>query len=271
MKISGKTIILFILFFNISEFFAQDFSLLETPKCIAVHTEKNGHDHEVHSYSGFTLCYREEYECAEWVCYKLTKEKVNGTVKRSNMFHEDYKISTGSAWISDYKKSGYDRGHLAPAGSFKYSEEAMFDTFAMSNITPQVPEFNQGIWNDLENQVRNWARKFGEIYVVTGPVLEKPASEYSHIGFNQVAVPEYFYKVILRETSSQVQCIAFIIPNQPCSDSYWNYVTTVDDVEQRTGIDFFFNLDDAEEEQTERQVDLTLWGKFNYNRTRDKH
>lgn len=232
---------------------------IEIPLCPAT-VNGSAEDHEVHSYNGFQLCYRESYEDAEWVAYVLTREELNAVTERSNKFHADKEISTGSATPSDYTNSGYDRGHLAPAADLVWSEESMNDSFLMSNMTPQAPDFNRGMWKSLEEQVRSWAQEFGEVVVVTGPILEKDASEYKKIGKNQVAVPEYFYKVLLAQDSSGVKIgIAFILPNSKCEGSIWDYSVSIDDVEKRTNLDFFSLLDDSLENQIEANTNFTEW------------
>lgn len=232
---------------------------IEIPLCPAT-VNGSAEDHEVHSYNGFQLCYRESYEDAEWVAYVLTRDELNAVTERSNKFHADKEISTGSATPSDYTNSGYDRGHLAPAADLVWSEKSMNDSFLMSNMTPQAPDFNRGMWKSLEEQVRSWAQEFGEVVVVTGPILEKDASEYKKIGKNQVAVPEYFYKVLLAQDSSGVKIgIAFILPNSKCEGSIWNYSVCIDDVEKRTNLDFFSLLDDSLENQIEANTNLSFW------------
>ena len=170
--------------------------LMELPLCSGsgnIHAE----DHEIHYYKGFELCYRESYEVAEWVSYTLTQEEAQNNSGRTYDFRLDPSITTGSALPSDYYKSGYDRGHLAPAADMGWSSESVSESFYMSNMTPQLPDFNRGMWKDLEGMVRQWAVRFGEVTVVTGPVLEKSAAEYSSIGKNNVSVPEFFYKALL--------------------------------------------------------------------------
>ncbi len=232
---------------------------IEIPLCPAT-LNGNAEDHEVHSYNGFQLCYRESYEDAEWVAYVLTRDELTGVTERSNKFHADKAISTGSATPSDYTNSGYDRGHLAPAADLLWSTESMDDSFLMSNMTPQAPDFNRGMWKSLEEQVRSWAETFGEVVVVTGPILEKDASEYKKIGKNQVAVPEYFYKVLLAQDSSGVKIgIAFILPNSKCEGSIWDYSTSIDEVEKRTNLDFFSLLEDSTENQIEANTNFDDW------------
>ena len=190
---------------------------------------------------------------------------------RSNDFRPDDKISTGSATLADYKSSGYDRGHLVPAADMSFDADAMSETFYMSNMSPQAPQFNRGIWVNLETQVRAWAQKFGKIYVVSGPVLNKSAQEFPSIGKNQVSVPEFYYKVILApvykdeedkntpEDSESVMAIGFIIPNQKCEKEFWDYAVSIDEVENITNIDFFPQLEDSLENQVESAFQLEDW------------
>jgi len=190
------------------------------------------------------------------VAYRLTSGHTSGTVDRTNDFREDYKVKTGSASLSDYKGSGYDRGHLAPAADFKWSSTAMSESFFMSNMSPQKPGFNRGIWKKLESNVRNWASDNGEIYVVTGPIL---TGSYSSIGSNQVSIPDYYYKVILDYKEPEIKGIGFILPHQKSSSSLQSFAVTIDEVERRTGIDFYHELPDEIEEQIESNIDISKW------------
>lgn len=236
---------------------------LEIPLCSATRTpEIMVTGHEVHAYTGFTLCYREDYEVAEWVSYELTKSELNAVVGRTDDFRADTKITTGSATPQDYTKSGYDRGHLAPAADMEWSEKAVRDSFLMSNMTPQLPQFNRGMWKELESEVRTWADRFENIYVVTGPVLEKSPAAYKRIGSDEVCVPDYFYKVLLSQLKDEKQtiiAIAFILPNAACSGTIADYAVPVDEVEQRTGIDFFSLLPDDIEAPLEAKVVTDAW------------
>lgn len=224
--------------------------------------QTNEHDHEVHQYSGFELCYREKYEDAEWVAYKLVRDELNTVIGRTDDFRADTKISTGSATPQDYTRSGYDRGHLAPAADMEWSEKSAHDSFLMSNMTPQAPQFNRGMWKDLEAQVRSWADRFGEVYVVTGPILEKESEKYKSIGADKVAVPEFFYKVLLTQLDDEAHTVlaaAFILPNTKCEGSIYDYVVSIDEVELRTGIDFFYLLPDDIENRIEQNADVSAW------------
>jgi len=177
-------------------------------------------------------------------------------VGRTNDFREDYKVKTGSASLLDYKGSGYDRGHLAPAADFKWSSTAMSESFFMSNMSPQHPSFNRGIWKKLEGSVRNWADDNSEIYVVTGPIL---TSSNSTIGYNGVSIPNYYYKVILDYHEPELKGIGFILPNQKSSRSLQSFAVTIDEVERRTGINFYHSLPDKIEEQIESNIDIGKW------------
>ncbi len=212
---------------------------------------------EIIEHTGYTLSYSEEYEVPIWVGYELTKDELFGSVERKDAFRQDPYVSTGSAILEDYRKSGYDRGHLAPAADFKWSEEAMSETFYLSNMTPQNPSFNKGIWADLEDAVRAMALENESVYVVTGPVLTD--GPYETIGVNEVAVPKNFYKVILDYNEPEIKAIGFIIPNEKSNKSIAEYAMSVDDVEEITQIDFFPLLNDEEESIIEERLELYKW------------
>ena len=212
-------------------------------------------DQIVH-HSNYTLNYSEKHEQAEWVAYTLSSSDVYGSVGRTNDFRADPKVKTGSASLADYKGSGYDRGHLAPAGDMKSTYTAMSESFYMSNMSPQKPGFNRGIWKKLEGNVRNWASDNGEIYVVTGPIL---SGSYPSIGSNQVSIPNYYYKVILDYKEPEIKGIGFVLPHQKSSSSIQSFAVTIDEVERKTGIDFFHTLPDDVEEQIESDVILNKW------------
>ncbi len=209
-------------------------------------------------HTGYTLSYNEDAEQASYVAYELTRTEVLTQVaERKDNFRADPAVRTGSAELSDYRSSGYDRGHLAPAADFRWSSDAMSDTFYLSNMSPQDPSFNRGIWADLEAAVRVMAYENESIYVVTGPVLTD--GPYETIGDNNVAVPKNFYKVILDYTEPEIKAIGFILPNEGSSKSLESFAVTVDKVEEVTGIDFFPSLPDDQEEIIESSLDLSRW------------
>ncbi len=211
---------------------------------------ESGSAGELIRHEGYTLSYREQYEVAEWVAYPLLAYETTGDADRKNeQFRPDPAVEKGTALPSDYTRSGYDRGHLAPAADFKFSQRMMRETFFMSNITPQVPDFNRGIWSDLENQVRVWARRDKGIYVVTGPVL-KPG--LPTIGkSNEVSVPAKFYKVILYCNNPSIRMIGFLLNNEGARGSLQEFVVPVDLIEQLTGLDFFPKIPDNLERRLE--------------------
>ena len=192
------------------------------------------------------------------MAYELTEKETEGKYKRTNKFIVDPDILTGSASSKDYKKSGYDQGHLAPAADMAWSKTVMKESFYYSNISPQEPSFNRGIWKKLEEHVRGWAIENNAIYVVTGPVL---TDGLPTIGPNKVAVPKYYYKVILDYTLPEIKAIGFIMPNAGSSAPLQNYTVTVDSVEKFTGIDFFYRLPDDQEKIIESILDVGAWFK----------
>ncbi len=208
-------------------------------------------------HTGFSLLYDEDHEQPVWVAYHLTQEELYGTSSRKDNFRPDPSIPTDSATLADYRGSGYDRGHLIPAADLSWSEEAMSDSFYMSNMSPQEPQFNRGIWSSLEATVRNFADTEGEVYVVTGPILTD--GPYESIGKNQVSVPKHYYKVILDYTEPELKAIGFILPNEGSDKRLESFATTVDEVEQLTGLDFFPLLPDPLEEELESSFSVADW------------
>lgn len=205
---------------------------------------------EIVKHTYYTLSYSEPHEQAEWVYYVLTPDNINGSVARHDKFRPDNKVPTGSAQLADYKKSGYDRGHLCPAAAMKQNSKAMLETFYMSNMSPQKPSFNRGGWKKLETYVRELTLSDKLLYVVTGPVLNGIDSIKS-IGINEVTVPEYFYKVIYSPNKQYMK--AYLMPNNTIKSALDSYIITVDKLEEITDIDFFYNLNDSIQNKLEAQ------------------
>lgn len=205
---------------------------------------------------GYSLAYNEECEQAAWIAYSLTKIETSGIIERGDNFSIDPKVLTGSATKDDYLKSGFDRGHLAPAADMKWAEQAMDESFYFSNMSPQLPAFNRGIWKRLEEKMRDWAIIYDSILIVTGPILN---SSLTRIGTNKVCVPTHYYKVILDFKREKSKAIGFILPNSSSKDDLRNFAVTVDSVEQLTGIDFYFQLTDSFESQLESKICLECW------------
>jgi len=206
---------------------------------------------------GYTLKYVEKYELPAWVAYTLQQDQIDGQEERENQFMPDPAVKSGTAVSADYTRSGYDRGHLAPAADFKNSYQVMKETFYMSNICPQEPQFNRGIWLDLEKMVRSWAYKYKKIYVVTGPVLEPGLPTIGRL--NKVAVPRQFYKVVLYVNPPYVKGIAFLMNNEPSNAPLTAFVVSIDQVERLTGVDFFPRLPDTIEKRVEAKSTAGEW------------
>jgi len=211
---------------------------------------------QVVSHTGYSLSYNEKHEQADWVAYSLNLNKLNAVVKRKDRFKADPFVITGSAEVSDYTRSGFDKGHLAPSADMCYSEITMLESFYMSNMSPQNPGFNRGIWKNLEEEVRNWGEKFKEIFIVTGPVL---LESLKTIGKNKVSIPDFYYKVILDTVSKTKKGIGFIMPNKSLKYPISNFCVPIDSVEKVTGIDFFPNLPDSLENLIESKSDFSEW------------
>ncbi|MCH2196198.1 DNA/RNA non-specific endonuclease [Kordia sp.] len=207
-------------------------------------------------HEGYSLSYHEAFEQAEWVAYELKKNQVVYTDFKRPYFVQDKAVSTKSAHWRNYKKSGYDRGHLCPAADRKYSKAAFTETFLTSNISPQEHEFNAGVWNRLEQKVRYWAKKYDGVYVVTGGILE---NNLKTIGSEDVAVPKYFYKILLDNSGGNTKIIAFLVPHEASNKPLYEYVVSVDELEKRTGIDFFPALDDTKENKLEAMTTYKQW------------
>lgn len=207
---------------------------------------------------GYAVGYNYQTKNADWVAYHISADSVNATYKRSNKFKQDKELPAETrATLADYKGSGYDRGHLAPSATMDFSRASMTQSFLMSNMSPQLPGFNRVGWRILEEHVRDLANEYNELYVVTGPIYH---GNENTIG-NDVTIPSAFYKVILDPAFNDA--IAFIVPHRDVSSSELaNFVTTIDDVEYQTGLDFFSLISDSKEEAMESQL-WQMWPTSN--------
>ena len=226
-----------------SFFYAQDFSPL-------------GKNNEIVKHSYYTLSYSEEDEQAEWIYYELNSNQLNSAVSRSNNFKSDPLISTSSAQLYDYKGSGYDRGHLAPAGDMKYNSNAMSESFYMSNMSPQSSSFNRGIWKKIEKQFRDWSLKYGELVIITGPILNE--DKLGTIGSNKVTVPRQFYKVAI-DPKNLDRNVAILIENRGSSESIKSFAVSIDELERVSGLDFFYKLSEETQLRIESRANTEMW------------
>lgn len=238
--------------------------IIKDSRILKLELPKTDSKDKIITHTGYSFLYNEIHEQADWVAYELTKEETNKIYERTNKFILDPKVTTFTASDSDYKGSGYDRGHLAPASDMGWSSIAMKESFYYSNMSPQKPSFNRGIWKKLEELVRTWAVENNNLYIVTGPVLKK---ELESIGVNKVSVPKYYYKVILDFREPSIKGIGFILPNRGSKEPLNDYAVTIDSVEKFTGIDFFPSLQDKQENLIESTLCIECWSWKNSKST----
>ncbi|MGB1210441.1 MAG: DNA/RNA non-specific endonuclease [Lacinutrix venerupis] len=211
---------------------------------------------EIVHHEGYSLSYSEEHEQAEWVAYELKEEHLSNANFKRPYFEIDEAVKTKAAHWRNYKNSGYDRGHLCPAGDRKYSQAAHDETFLTSNISPQKHDFNAGIWNRLEQKTRYWASKYDGVFVVSGGILK---GKMKTIGSEKVAVPNQFYKVIIDNNSGATKMLAFLIDHKESKEPLYKFVVSVDEIEKLTGIDFFSSLEDTKENRLEASSSYKNW------------
>ncbi len=211
---------------------------------------------EIIKHNYYTFSYSELHEQPEWVAYTLKKEHLTYDDRERPYFIEDPKVKSKSADWRNYRGSGYDRGHLCPAGDRRFSEQAYNETFYTSNISPQDKYFNAGIWNRLEQKVRYWCKRYGDLMVVTGGVLE---SDLIEIGDEDVDVPRTFYKIVMRGSPDESQVLAFLIPAKESQEPLEHFLVSVDAIEEKTGIDFFKDQPQAWQTAVEAKVDVKGW------------
>ena len=204
----------------------------------------------------YSLSYSEKHEQAEWVAYELKDYQLSQKDRKRPYFEIDKAVPTKAASWKNYKDSGYDRGHLCPAADRRFTKEAYDETFLTSNIAPQDHAFNSGIWADLEQRVRYWAKRYKGVFVVTGGVL---GENLPVIGSEKVAVPKYFYKIVLDNDSGTTRMIGFLFPHRATERPIKDFVVPVDKIEKMTGIDFFPQLEDKKEQRLERVANANEW------------
>lgn len=212
-------------------------------------------------YANFTVSYAERYKQAEWVAYEITAANLEKEgFRRPSKFKSDPRIDKKEVVKhQDYSASGYDRGHLCSAADMSWDRDAIDETFYTTNISPQEPKFNRGIWKYLESNVRGWAMQYGHVYVVTGPVLTQRAKKRFPKDKSYVAVPRQYYKVVLDYTTDKPEAIGFLMPNEDTKKRIDEFVVTIDEIEKLTGLDFFAEMDDDLEDEVESNHNLAHW------------
>ena len=206
--------------------------------------------------TAYRLSFNKETLCPNWVAWHLTAEHTDGPIGRLSNFHEDEDVPAPRATLADYRKSGWSRGHMCPAGDNKWDEQAMYESFALTNVCPQNSSLNSGLWNSVEMDCRKWAKKYGDIYIVCGPLFLN--KEHETIGINKVVVPEAFFKVVLC-LNGKPKAFGIITRNTEGNKKRDLYYNSVDQVERITGIDFFPALPDDIENKVEAEANIKDW------------
>lgn len=204
----------------------------------------------------YILSYNHETKLPNWVAWHLTSNHIDGEYKRVNTYFEDKDVPAPRATDADYRGSGWTHGHMCPAGDNKWDIDAMMESNILTNICPQDGQLNSGLWNRLEQDCRKWAKTYGDVYIVCGPILLN--CKHETIGINKVVVPEVFYKVILC-LKGKPKAIGFIAKNNEGTKKKDQYVNSVDEIERITGIDFFPALPDEIENVVEANANLYEW------------
>ena len=206
----------------------------------------------------YVVSYNKENKIPNWVAWHLTDGHTFGDVKRpGNAWHEDLDVPAPRASISDYKESGWTRGHMCPAGDNKWSSDAMYETFLLSNCCPQNANLNSGTWNQIEISCRRWAERNGDLYIVCGPILFR--QEHEMIGENKVVVPEAFFKVIVCLNKGHEKGIGFICRNTDGNRKKDLYVNSIKQVERITGMTFFPHLSATIADKVKNAADINDW------------
>lgn len=208
--------------------------------------------------STYIVLYISRTLIANWVAYELTTEETNGPWTRKGLrFMPDPNCHSRQADHEDYRNSGYSRGHLAPAGDMKWDSVAMVESFYFTNCIPQDKELNNGRWNQLEMKTRAWAKEYGRVYVVSGPVFWD--DDTLRIGHNGVAVPDACFKALLIPVDEGYSAVAFLMQNGGEERSLRDCAVSVDELESLLGLDLFCNLPDDKEDEVESKVVWEDW------------
>ena len=207
-------------------------------------------------HKGYTVSYNKDLKSPNWVSYELTRQETKGKEKRSDNFIADPLVKGAIATNADYARSGYDKGHMAPAADMKWSPEVMKESFYFSNMCPQHPQLNRRGWKNLEEKIRDWAIADSAIIIICGPIINQSSRT---IGKNKVAVPERFFKVVLSPFVKPVRGIGFLFNNRQAVEPLSTYAVTIDSIEKLTNMDFFSPLPDEIENEVEANANYYQW------------
>lgn len=209
----------------------------------------------------YSYLYSNEHRQSKWVAYMLTKSDLEGRrVKRATKFNQDSVVLRNNwnmASNDDYYRSNFDRGHLLPSADRNKSVEENRETFLLTNISPQKANLNRNVWASLENQIRNWAKIYDTLYIVTGTIIK---DETRFIGKNKITIPNSFYKVILSKRDGELNAIGFIIPNDnKTRQNFMKYCKNIARIEKLSGVNFYSNLPDSIENILETSINFDFW------------
>lgn len=214
-------------------------------------------------HGAYSLSYNPDWMISNWVAYRLDASNLEGDAVRAGHFSPDPAPQLSGMNLAQhwhYTRSGWVRGHMAPAGDFKYSQEAMTESFYTTNVCPMNMEFNNGMWKRIEEKIRKWAVQFGTVYIVTGPVVYD--NKFGRLGESGILIPDAFYKAVLIPVGDSFYSIGFILFNEPVpkGSSMRDYALTVDDIESLIHRDLFCNLKPRTARVTENQLPLKELG-----------
>lgn len=218
----------------------------------------SGTPEEIVEYKAFTVSFNPEMHIPNWVSWELLRSEVTGSESRRSNFKTDPNVK-GCATNADYRGSGYDRGHMAPAGDMKWDSEAMDECFLFTNMCPQLHSLNGGTWQKLEDKCREWASIDSALVIICGPILTEAPDEF--IGEQMVAVPKAFFKVVAAPYANPPRGIGFIMPNGTVKGGLQAAAVTIDSVEAVTGHDFFATLPDSVQNIIESQCRFQKWSR----------
>ena len=225
-------------------------------KELAIPISMTPQQEQIIRHTGYTVSYNKELKLPNWVSYELTREETKGQEKRNNRFIADPLVKGIIATNADYARSGYDKGHMAPAADMKWSPQAMKESFYFSNMCPQHPQLNRRGWKNLEEKIRDWAIADSAIIIICGPIITKQPKT---IGKNKVAVPQQYFKVILSPFVRPMRAIGFLFNNRQALEPLSTYAVTVDSIERLTNMDFFASLPDEIENKIEAEENYFQW------------
>lgn len=208
-------------------------------------------------HKGYVVSFNTDTRLPNWVAYELTHVEAVGTCKRNGRFFADPEVKGRQATYDDYRNTGWDKGHIAPAGDMKWDDQAMLESCYFTNVCPQNHNLNGGVWRSLEEKCRDYACRYESVYIAAGPIVGEARN--GTIGDNQVVIPDAFYKVLLVCVNGQYEGIGFYFENVAGHKPMKSYAMTIDEIEALTHIDFFFSLPDKIEDEVEARINDEIW------------